>query len=156
MDYSWVLSAWQVLLTCIYHLSVITREYYVHDRTHSRVLRARQDSLVNIRLLLVNTKVHDRSYLWVFSTRQRSLASSVLLCCTSPTHNLSSNFLEAWNVTSIFVNLDVSCTVDILLKSFKLLRVFCRVDLENNLQWIIWETITNTFTLNFGLAINGQ
>ena len=39
MNYSWVLSAWQVLLTRIYHLSAITREYYV---------RAWQDLLTSI------------------------------------------------------------------------------------------------------------
>ena len=48
MDYLWVLSAWQVLLTCIYHLSVITCKYYAHDRIHSRVLHPWQDSLVSI------------------------------------------------------------------------------------------------------------
>ena len=128
MDYSWVLSTWQVLLTWIYHLSVITCEYYMHDRIHLRVLHAQQDSLTSIQLLLASTKLHDRSYLRVFSTRQQSLASSVLLV----SHGLNTRVV--FKISQImtrhscfFVNLDVSCTVFCLaMDSFTKCESFCK------------------------------
>ena len=51
---------------------------------YSGVLRARQDSLMSIQLLLTSTKPHDRSSSRVFSTRQQSLTSSVLLLLHKP------------------------------------------------------------------------
>ena len=65
------------VLTGIYHLSVITCEYYAHNRIYSRqlqVLHAQQDSLASIQLLLVSTKVYDRNNVLASSFNSSAIA----------------------------------------------------------------------------------
>ena len=64
-------------------------------------------------------------YLWVqkcttgvthecFQLVSNFLHAVYFSCRMSPTRQLSSNYLEAWSVTHVFVNLDVNCTVVLL------------------------------------------
>ena len=79
---------------------------------YSRVLRARQDSLMSIQLLLTSTKVHNRNFLQVFSTHWQFLLSSILLM----SHKLNTRVIfkisrGTKQYLCFFVNLDVSYTV---------------------------------------------
>ena len=84
-------------------LSVITHQYYAHNRIQLWVLHSRQDSLTSIQLLLASTRLHNRS---------NCLWAVCFSCCTSPARELSSNFSRHDALLAFFVNLDVSCTVN--------------------------------------------
>ena len=112
------------VLTGIYHLSVITCEYYAHNRIYSRqlqVLHAQQDSLASIQLLLVSTKcMTGIMYLRVVSTPQQLLASSVLLVSYEPNTRVIFKISRATkHYSHVFVNLVTSCTVYNVVLNYK-------------------------------------
>ena len=116
MDYSWVLRTWLVLLTCIYHLSVITREY---------VLRAWQDSPTSITRTTGFTREYSVITREYKSARQELLTSifnlSAIACKQYASHitwawhtSYLQNFQRHKALLAFFVNLNVSCTVCII------------------------------------------
>ena len=93
-----------------------------------RVLRARQDSLASIQLLLTSIKLHDRSYLRVFSTHQQSPASSVLLVSHEPnTQVVFQNFFRYNTLLTCFCKLgrDLYCICNTFTP---LKRSFCSIN----------------------------
>ena len=111
MDYLWVLiiSMWQVLLMCIYHFSVITHEYYAHDRIHSWVFSYYS------RAQKCTTGV-TREYFQLVSYHSQAVYFS---CRMIPTCDLFSNFLEARGITHIFCKLGRELYCISRVKTFK-------------------------------------
>ena len=157
MNYSWlwVQCAWQVLLTCIYHLSVITREYYVHNRTHSSIMRTTG--------FTHEYYAHDRIYSQVFSyySRVQKCTTGVTDVYFQISHEQCASRVT-WVVFKIsqgtkhymhfFVNLDVSCTVCKDLNRICVIRnssfIFVYAALFNIRLFKLWSTIHFTSIMN--------